>query len=67
MRKILLQTLVEGEESSTKCEASNATGADLLMAFSYICKAMLLAGANPSALKIAVDFAESQPDEQDIE
>ena len=67
MKKILLQALVEGEESSATCEASNVTGADLLTAFSYICKAMLMTGTNPSALKIAVDFAESQLDGQDIE
>lgn len=67
MKKILLQALVEGEESSVKCEANNVTGTELLAAFSHICEAMLATGATPSLLKAAVDFAESQLDEQDIE
>ena len=66
MREILLQVLVEGDESSVKCEANNATGADLLTAFSYICEAMIKAGINPSTLKMAVDFATSLQHNQDI-
>lgn len=67
MRKILLQVLVEGDESNVKCEANNATGADVLTAFSYICEAMIKSGINPSALKMTVDFATSLKHNQDIE
>lgn len=67
MRKILLQVLTEGNESSTRCEASNATRMDLLTAFSYICEAMIKSGINPSALKMTVDFATSLKHNQDIE
>lgn len=67
MRKILLQVLVEGNESDVRCEADNATGADLLTAFSYICEAVIKAGINPSTLKMAVDFATTLQHNQDIE
>jgi hypothetical protein len=67
MRKILLQALVEDDESSVKCEADNATVADVLTAFSYICEAMIKSGINPSALKMTVDFATSLKHNQDIE
>lgn len=67
MRKILLQALVEGDECSVRCESSNVTGVDLLEAFSQICNAMIMAGINPSALKMTVDFATSLKHNQDIE
>lgn len=67
MRKILLQALVEGNESSARCEASNATRMDLLEAFSHICEAMIGAEIEPFMLKSAVDFAALRQNAQDIE
>lgn len=67
MRKILLQVLVEGDESSVRCEVSNATRIDLLKAFSHICEAMIEAEIEPFMLKSAIDFAVMQQNAQDIE
>ncbi len=67
MKKIILQALVEGEEHSVRCEASNVTGIELLTAFSHICEVMIEAEIEPFMLKKAVDFAAIQKHNQDIE
>lgn len=67
MRKVLLQALVEGDECSVSCDASNVTRLDLLEAFSHICEAMIGAEFEPFMLKTAVDFAALRQNAQDIE